>query len=269
MEKKEFKDGEKFKILIPIQNMKNDGNFNITVNGKVATKPILYGRTSKSGYQDYALAGAIYEDGKAEKTITYAKNKTKIIVIKQDKETAKPLAGVTFVLLNKEKETIYTDLTTDETGKIVIDNLLPGTYYLKEIATLNGYGICEEDIEIEVELNQTFTVKVNNSKEQIIEKQPETKTEIESEIENEIEEVIQPESSKKKETSIESVKEETKQPESKKEKEVQKETVREETKQPESKKEIETKVETIKEEIVQPATTQEVEITNLINKLDI
>ena len=40
-EKTDFRYGEKFKIIIPIQSMKKDGNFNIKVNGKVATKPVL------------------------------------------------------------------------------------------------------------------------------------------------------------------------------------------------------------------------------------
>ena len=39
--RKEFKSNEKFKILIPITNITQDGNFTINVLGKVATKPVF------------------------------------------------------------------------------------------------------------------------------------------------------------------------------------------------------------------------------------
>ena len=39
----------------------------------------------------------------------------------------------------KGKEVVFADLKTDEEGKIVIENLLPGKYYIQEIETLEGY----------------------------------------------------------------------------------------------------------------------------------
>lgn len=170
-EKQTFESIEKFKILVPIQNMLEKGTITIKTQGEVATKPILYGSATKTGYQDYALTGKIYEDGEGEKTISYNKNETQIIIIKQAEESNEPLKGVSFQLLDENKEIIHTDLITNEEGKIVIENLIPGNYYLKETSTVNGFNIYDELIPIELELNKKVTININNSKEKINEEE--------------------------------------------------------------------------------------------------
>ena len=182
VEQANFKYGENFKILIPIKNMTEKGNFNINVNGKVATKPILYGYSTDPSLQDYALTGNIYEDGTGRKTINYTKNETKIIVQKND-ENGNVLEGVKFRLLDENKEILYTELTTNKEGKIIIKNLIPGTYYLEETSTVYGYAVYEEQIEAGVKYNETLTITVTNSKETIEIEEPET-SENEKEVEN-------------------------------------------------------------------------------------
>lgn len=162
-EKNTFNYGENFKIIIPITNMKNDGNFNIKVNGKVATKPILYGYSTNSNLQDYALTGNIYEDGSGKKTVNYTKNETKIIVLKQD-DDGNPLEGVKFNLLDDKKNVLYAELTTNNEGKVAVENLAPGIYFLEEISTVNGYALCKEQIETEVKYNERLTIRITNSK---------------------------------------------------------------------------------------------------------
>lgn len=171
-EKADFKYGENFKIMIPITNIKNDGNFNIKVSGQVATKPILYAYSTDPKLQDYALTGELYEDGSGEKTVNYTKNETKIIILKQDEEE-NPLEGVKFRLLNENQEVLHTELTTNKEGKIIIENLEPGTYYLEETNTVNGYAVYEEQIEAKVGYNEELTIKVTNSKEVITVEEPE------------------------------------------------------------------------------------------------
>lgn len=179
-EKTEFKYGESFKIIIPIKNMTDAGNFNIKVNGKVATKPILYGYSSDPKLQDYALTGNIYEDGSGIKTVYYTKNETKIIILKQD-EDGNALEGVKFRLLNENKDVLHTELTTNKEGKIIIENLTPGIYYLEETSTVNGYAVYEEPIEAKVDYNEALTITVTNSKETIEVEKPEI-TEKEQEV---------------------------------------------------------------------------------------
>lgn len=173
-EKEEFKYNEQFKIIIPITNMEQDGQFNIKVEGQVATKPVLYGCSASSSLQDYAITGNIYEDGKGEKTINYLKNETKIIIKKQD-DDEKLLEGVKFNLLNENNEIIYLGLTTNPNGKIIINNLEPGKYFIEETSTINGYKVYEGLIEVNLTYNEEFTVTVTNSKEYIEIEKPEIK----------------------------------------------------------------------------------------------
>lgn len=171
--KNEFQPDEKFKILIPIESLREKGEFRILANAKVKTKPVLYGTAPDSGLQDYALTAATYEDGVGEISLQYPKNETEIIVIKQDEESNERLKNVEFALLNENKEMIRQSLLTNEEGKIQISNLLPGKYYLKEVNTSLGYIPTEELIELEVAWNDSLTVTVYNQKE----KKPEIKTE--------------------------------------------------------------------------------------------
>lgn len=164
-ENNEFQYGTNFKVMIPITNMKDEGSFNIKVNGKVLTKPILYAYSKDPNLQDYALTGENYEEGSGEKTVNYTKNETKIIIQKQDEEENN-LEGVKFRLLDENKQVLHTELITDKEGKIIIENLTPGTYYLEETSTVNGYAIYEEQIEAHLEYNEELTIKVTNVKEE-------------------------------------------------------------------------------------------------------
>lgn len=172
-EKNEFASNEKFKVLVPIKNMTEDGAFRLTVESQIQTKPILYGVAPNSSKQDYALTAATYEDGRGEKSDEYPKNETKIIIIKEDEKTKEKLEGVEFELLDKNKKVVYADLKTDKDGKIVINNLIPGKYYLRETKTKEGYERYDELIEMQLSLQEQYTVTVNNNQEE--------KTEIEIE----------------------------------------------------------------------------------------
>lgn len=162
-EKNEFEASERFKIIIPIKNALKDGSFNINVTGKVKTKPVLYGKSQDPSLQSYALTGYMYEDGTGNKKVNYAKNDTKIKIVKKDETGNKYLGGVEFDLLDSNKNVIYTGLTTDSNGIIEIENLLPGTYYLQEKRTNEGYELYEKLIEVKVDLHETSTVNVINN----------------------------------------------------------------------------------------------------------
>ena len=177
-EKTKFTSSEKFKILIPIQEVKQDGNFIIAVSAKVATKPVFYGESRDSGLQSYALTGYTYEDGNGSKKVYYTKNETKIIITKTDDKTGKKLEGVKFNLLDENQNEIYTEITTNKEGKAVIDNLLPGIYYIKETRTLEGYQLYSKLIKVELDLNEETTVNVINSEEEPEVYKEEKKTEL-------------------------------------------------------------------------------------------
>ena len=165
-EKGEFNSDEVFKILIPIKQMTEDRSIKINIETKVETKPILYGKAPSSNLQDYALTASTYEDGTGETQDNYHKNTTKLIIIKQDRETEEKLQGVEFQILDENKNVIYTNLETDENGRIELENLIPGKYYIKETRTVSGYEIYEDLIEIDISLNEEMTVTVNNHEEE-------------------------------------------------------------------------------------------------------
>ena len=166
-EKEEFSSDEVFKILIPIKYMTEDKTIQIQIETQVETKPVLYGKAPSSDLQDYALTASTYEDGTGETQDNYSKNKTKLIIIKQDKETEEKLQGVEFQVLDENKNVIYTNLETDENGKIEVENLIPGKYYIKETRTISGYEMYEDLIEVDISLNEEMTVTVNNHEEEI------------------------------------------------------------------------------------------------------
>lgn len=177
-EKTEFSNSEKFKILIPIQEVKQDGNFSIEVSAQVATKPVFYGESRDSGLQSYALTGYTYEEGTGSKKVYYTKNETKIIITKTDDKTGKKLEGVEFELLDKNQNKIYTEITTNKDGIATIDNLLPGIYYIRETKTLEGYQLYSKLIKVELELNEETTVNVINSEKELEIYKEEKKTEL-------------------------------------------------------------------------------------------
>lgn len=167
-EKEEFQSNEKFKILIPIKNLTESGSIKINVETKMKTKPILYGTAPNSSYQDYALTAEVYEDSTGESTDYYSKNETKIIIVKQDKDTKAVLENVEFEILDENKEVVYSGIKTNNEGKIVIENLIPGKYFVREVNSINGYEKYDELISTELMLNEQVTINVYNAKEEPI-----------------------------------------------------------------------------------------------------
>lgn len=167
--KTNFKQNENFKILIPTNVLKNNGSFEIDVKTQMLTKPVLYGAVSNDNLQNYALTTEIYEDSSGTYYEQYQKNEAQIKILKQEKETKLPMQGVEFELLDYNKSPIYQSLITDENGEITLKEINPGIYYLKEVKTLPEYILYDELIEIQIHLNETVNVIINNSKEKNIE----------------------------------------------------------------------------------------------------
>ena len=146
--------------------MSTDGNFTIKVNTRIKSKPVFYGAAENSNYQDYALTAETYEETIQNITEDYTKNETKIKLIKKDKETNERISNVEFSIYNSKKEILYSNLKTDENGEFILENLVPGTYYIKETKTKDGYVLYDEFIKVDVNYNETITITLNNSKEE-------------------------------------------------------------------------------------------------------
>lgn len=161
--KNTFSIGEKFKILIPIQNLTQSESFTIEAKANLETKPVVYGKTTIPGKQDYALTGYMYEEINNKFVEDYFKNITKIAVVKKEYGTEKRIEGVKFNLLDSNKNKIQENLVTDINGEIFLENMIPGKYYLQETETLEEYNLYTDLIEINLDLNEEFVVTVNNT----------------------------------------------------------------------------------------------------------
>lgn len=162
-EKSEFNSNEKFKILIPINSLGQAGKFKIKVKTQMETKPIFFGKAPSEELQDYALTAFSYEDIETELLQNYEKNETKIIIEKQDSETKEVLKGAEFEVWNEEKQIIKIAKTNEE-GKITLEELMPGKYYIKETKAPEGYEINSNLVQIEIKMNEEKVIQIKNSK---------------------------------------------------------------------------------------------------------
>lgn len=163
--KNTFSSGEKFKIVVPIKSFRKEGEFKINVKTKLNTKPVFYGKAPNSGLQDYALTAAIYEDAIGSTKISYFKNNTKVQIEKLEGTKSTPLSNVEFRILDNNKNSVYTNLVTNEQGIVEVSNLIPGEYYLEEIKTNDGYVKLTDPIKFKLSLNQTTKITVYNYQE--------------------------------------------------------------------------------------------------------
>ena len=97
-------------------------------------------------------------------TIKDEHQKGKIKVVKTDKDNKKiKLANVKFEILDKNKNYI-SNITTNENGEAISEELIIGKYYLKEINTNEDYILSQNLKEVNVEDNTNSEINVENEK---------------------------------------------------------------------------------------------------------
>ncbi len=79
----------------------------------------------------------------------------KLEFYKLDKETKKPLSGA-IIDIFREDGSLYKSLTTDENGRIYLEDLEYGKYYLEEHLAPNGYTLYEEKMWFEIVNNDVI-----------------------------------------------------------------------------------------------------------------
>lgn len=162
-EMNEFESDRKFKILIPIKNLKESGEFKIKLKTPLESKPVVFGKAPSEDVQNYALTAYSFEDVDKEVVQIYEKNNTKIIIEKKDQETNDALKGAKFEILD-ENQKIIRVAETDENGNITMEQIMPGIYYIREIKAPDGYALDLEMKKIEVKMNEEVLLKVVNGK---------------------------------------------------------------------------------------------------------
>ena len=75
-----------------------------------------------------------------------------------------PLGGVTFRLSKIEDGTHYLDRTTNDAGEILVSDLEPGVYSVKETATVNDHILDPTEYKVELFPGKTSTLTIQNDK---------------------------------------------------------------------------------------------------------
>ena len=181
-ERKEFDSKESFKILIPISSLEKSGEFKIKIQTQMETKPIFFGKAPSGELQDYALTAFSYENVDTELIQKYEKNDTEIIVEKQDIETKEVLKKAKFEILDNNQKIIRV-AETNEKGQIILDKLVPGIYYIREVKAPDGYILDKELHKINISLNEKIMLKVYNNRVEIVDNNEEQEQPNEPKIE--------------------------------------------------------------------------------------
>jgi uncharacterized surface anchored protein len=147
-------------VLFEIYDNKNNLIFSKRTdeNGKITIRNLEYGdyyfleKEAKEGYvlNDEKMYFSIKEDGKVIKSdVKNRKIIGSIEITKIDVSTSETLPNTLLSIYNMNDELIFSD-RTDENGKIVINNLEYGKYYIIESEAPEGYLINDEKMFFEI-----------------------------------------------------------------------------------------------------------------------
>lgn len=98
---------------------------------------------------------------------------TDVTIVKKDSNTGESLPGAVFEVYNDSNELIHT-VTTGEDGSIVIKELIPGRYSIKEVSSPVGYITNKEPIIFSIDENGVVndfdnnTITVNNAPTKVV-----------------------------------------------------------------------------------------------------
>lgn len=162
IEQTTFKGGDEFRIMVPRKALMENIAGNIVVTGSCRNYPIYYAECKEGNYQNYMLCcDSLSKDVKAEAKINIEINKSKLKIVKVDKDTKKAIAGVKFSVKYKDGQDIGT-YTTDENGIISIDNLHQGQVVVKEVESANGYELMTEEKIIDIDYDESKELLLEN-----------------------------------------------------------------------------------------------------------
>lgn len=103
--------------------------------------------------------------GTTTQTVVNKKEQPKVgqlIIEKIDEQTGTRLKGATFEITGDDYNESF---TTNASGQIVVKNLVPGTYTVKETAAPAGYTLSTDTYDVEVKANETVKQVITNKKE--------------------------------------------------------------------------------------------------------
>ena len=138
-------------------------------NGEIKLESLnegTYTVTETKAPEGYLIDNAertVKVEGNEYATFVFTNTKKPLVrVIKYDKYNDKYLSGATFRIAKIEDGSNYLDRITDIDGNIVIDNLDPGVYSIKEIKVPTNYVLNETEYHVELFAGKESQVVVLN-----------------------------------------------------------------------------------------------------------
>lgn len=161
-QKYSFEGGGEFKLMVPKTSIMENINGTIEINGICKTYPIYYSECKNGNYQNYLLCCDSFSDNfNAVNDINIEINKSSLKIVKIDKDTKRPIAGVKFSVKYKDGTNIGI-YTTDENGVIYIENLHQGEIIVKELENNKFYNISKDEYIIELNYNESKNIVIEN-----------------------------------------------------------------------------------------------------------
>lgn len=161
VEKSIYSSGENFKALVPKDKLTKDFDFKIKIKAICKTYPVFYGKSSQTGYQNYAITADTYED--VIQTVNLENHLYGYISINKVSSDnniwtghleGQGVKGATYEIKNDKDELINT-ITSDEEGSILKDVKLPvGKYTIQEIEGPQYFIVDSNVYEFEVKYNE-------------------------------------------------------------------------------------------------------------------
>lgn len=158
---KSFKKGEDFKIMIPKKAIINNIDGKIEVQSKCQNYPVYYGEAEDKKKQNYAIMVDSYSDIVESTNLHINAYKSKIKLIKVDKDTKEKLSRVKFEL-KYDDGTKIGEYITDENGEINIENLRQGTIIATELESRDEYVINKESTYVKLEYKDSVKIELEN-----------------------------------------------------------------------------------------------------------
>ncbi|AEA93498.1 hypothetical protein CVT43_04380 [Enterococcus faecalis OG1RF] len=86
-----------------------------------------------------------------------------VVLTKVDDKSGEVLQGAVFELQDKDGKALQSGLTTDETGKVSVNDLAPGDYQFVETQAPTGYELDKTPVKFTIEKGQTEVVQVQKA----------------------------------------------------------------------------------------------------------